>query len=39
MTGAIDNHDLDCTHPQLMQDRFLDDIAAVLAARLEELEA
>ncbi|WP_424922141.1 amino acid adenylation domain-containing protein [Streptomyces sp. wa53] len=39
VTGAIDNHDLDCTHPQLMQDRFLDDIAAVLAARLKELEA
>lgn len=39
VTGVIDNHDLDCTHPQLMQDRFLDDIAAVLAARLKELDA
>ncbi|MFC5171418.1 non-ribosomal peptide synthetase [Streptomyces mutomycini] len=39
VTGSIDNHDLDCTHPQLMQDRHLDDIAAVLAARLKELDA
>lgn len=39
VTGAIDNHDLDCTHPQLMQDRFLDGICAVLAARLKELDA
>ncbi|MFF5897191.1 amino acid adenylation domain-containing protein [Streptomyces argenteolus] len=39
VTGAIDNHDLDCTHPQLMQDRHLDGIAAVLAARLKELDA
>ncbi|WP_399881382.1 amino acid adenylation domain-containing protein [Streptomyces sp. BBFR51] len=37
--GAIDNHDLDCTHPQLMRDRYLDEIAAVLAARLKELDA
>ncbi|OKJ91708.1 non-ribosomal peptide synthetase [Streptomyces sp. CB02400] len=39
VTGALDNHDLDCTHPQLMRDRYLDDIAAVLAARLKELDA
>ncbi|MEU0145352.1 amino acid adenylation domain-containing protein [Streptomyces sp. NPDC006288] len=39
VTGAIENHDLDCTHPQLMGDRHLDDIAAVLAARLKELDA
>ncbi|MER5633308.1 amino acid adenylation domain-containing protein [Streptomyces nitrosporeus] len=39
VTGGIVNHDLDCTHPQLMLDRFLDDIAAVLAARLKELDA
>ncbi|WP_405386692.1 amino acid adenylation domain-containing protein [Streptomyces sp. NBC_01102] len=39
VTGRIVNHDLDCTHPQLMQDRYLDDIAAVLAARLRELDA
>ena len=37
--GPIVNHDLDCTHPQLMRDRHLDDIAAVLAARLKELDA
>ncbi|WP_393054776.1 amino acid adenylation domain-containing protein [Streptomyces sp. LN549] len=39
VTGAVINHDLDCTHPQLMQDRFLDTIAAVLADRLKELDA
>ncbi|MFB7656312.1 MULTISPECIES: amino acid adenylation domain-containing protein [unclassified Streptomyces] len=36
--GALVNHDLDCTHPQLMRDRYLDDIATVLAARLKELD-
>lgn len=39
VTGSIDNHDLDCTHPQLMQDRHLDTVAAVLAVRLKELDA
>ncbi|WP_373428649.1 amino acid adenylation domain-containing protein [Streptomyces sp. B1I3] len=39
VTGSIVNHDVDCTHPQLMQDRFLDDVTAVLAARLKELDA
>lgn len=39
VSGTIDNHDIDCTHPQLMRDRHLDDIAAVLAARLKELDA
>ncbi|MFE6186743.1 amino acid adenylation domain-containing protein [Streptomyces sp. NPDC056465] len=39
VTGSVDNHDLDCTHPQLMQDRHLDTVAAVLAARLKELDA
>ncbi|MGW8063103.1 amino acid adenylation domain-containing protein [Streptomyces ziwulingensis] len=39
VTGALDNHNLDCTHPQLMRDRYLDDVAAVLAARLKELDA
>ncbi|MFE9686712.1 amino acid adenylation domain-containing protein [Streptomyces sp. NPDC006285] len=38
VSGAIVNHDLDCTHPQLMRDRYLDDIATVLAARLKELD-
>ncbi|GAA4823433.1 amino acid adenylation domain-containing protein [Streptomyces ziwulingensis] len=37
--GEIVNHDLDCTHPQLMRDRYLDGVAAVLAARLKELDA
>ncbi|MFD7817403.1 amino acid adenylation domain-containing protein [Streptomyces sp. NPDC059785] len=36
--GTIANHDLDCTHPQLLRDRYLDDIAAVVAARLKELD-
>ncbi|MHA5049160.1 amino acid adenylation domain-containing protein [Streptomyces sp. SD15] len=39
ISGAIVNHDLDCTHPQLLQDRHLDDIATILAARLKELDA
>ncbi|MER6348134.1 amino acid adenylation domain-containing protein [Streptomyces sp. NPDC001595] len=39
VSGAIVNHDLDCTHPRLMRDRHLDDIAAVLTARLKELDA
>jgi len=39
VSGAIVNHDLDCTHPQLMRDQHLDDIAAVLSARLKELDA
>ncbi|WP_407555998.1 amino acid adenylation domain-containing protein [Streptomyces sp. Pv4-95] len=39
VTGTIANLDLDCTHPQLMQDRQLDEIAAVLAARLKELDS
>ncbi|RLU89136.1 non-ribosomal peptide synthetase [Streptomyces griseocarneus] len=37
--GAIDNHDLDCTHPQLLQGRHVDALAAVLTARLKELDA
>ncbi|MEU6285098.1 amino acid adenylation domain-containing protein [Streptomyces sp. NPDC047028] len=37
--GAVDNHDLDCTHPQLLRDAPLDTIAAVVAARLKELDA
>ncbi|MEU9953225.1 amino acid adenylation domain-containing protein, partial [Streptomyces sp. NPDC047939] len=39
VSGAVVNHDLDCTHPQLMQERFLDTIGKALAARLEELDA
>ncbi|MGW1373481.1 amino acid adenylation domain-containing protein [Streptomyces sp. NPDC002446] len=35
--GTVANRDLDCTHPQLMQARQLDEIGAVLAARLKEL--
>ncbi|MFF3504787.1 amino acid adenylation domain-containing protein [Streptomyces sp. NPDC003247] len=39
VTGAIHNHDLDCTHPQLMADRQLDEVAVHLRARLKELDA
>ncbi|MEJ8654216.1 amino acid adenylation domain-containing protein [Streptomyces sp. MS1.AVA.3] len=39
VSGTLTNRDLDCTHPQLMQDRQLDEIAAPLAARLKELDA
>nr|QIE08470.1 non-ribosomal peptide synthetase [Streptomyces sp.] len=39
VSGTLTNRDLDCTHPQLMQDRQLDEIAATLAARLKELDA
>ncbi|WP_351231528.1 amino acid adenylation domain-containing protein [Streptomyces sp. NPDC002133] len=39
VSGPIVNHDLDCTHAQLLQDRHLDDIAAILAARMTELDA
>jgi enterobactin synthetase component F len=39
VSGPIVNHDLDCTHPELLQDGHLDDIAALLAARLKELDA
>ncbi|MEW1825903.1 amino acid adenylation domain-containing protein [Streptomyces sp. NPDC088196] len=39
VSGEIVNHDLDCTHPQLMRDGHLDDIATVLTARLKELDA
>ncbi|GGM15614.1 hypothetical protein GCM10010129_69800 [Streptomyces fumigatiscleroticus] len=39
VTGPIVNHDLDCVHSQLLLDRQLDEIAAVLTARLKELGA
>ncbi|HEY9330755.1 MAG TPA: amino acid adenylation domain-containing protein [Streptomyces sp.] len=39
VSGAIVNHDLHCTHPQLMRERFLDTIGEALAARLKELDA
>ncbi|MEU6374870.1 amino acid adenylation domain-containing protein [Streptomyces sp. NPDC046909] len=39
VSGSIVNHDLDCTHPQLMRDRHLDEIAARLTTRLKELDA
>jgi len=39
VSGTITNRDLDCTHPQLMQDRQLDEIAAVLTPHLKERDA
>ncbi|MFI6348282.1 amino acid adenylation domain-containing protein [Streptomyces sp. NPDC050560] len=36
--GEVVNHDLDCTHPAMLRDANLDRIAAVLAARLGELD-
>ncbi|MCH0571632.1 amino acid adenylation domain-containing protein [Streptomyces sp. MUM 136J] len=37
--GRIVNVDLDCTHPRMTQDRQLDTVGAVLAARLREIDA
>ncbi|MFJ7072212.1 amino acid adenylation domain-containing protein [Streptomyces sp. NPDC098781] len=39
VSGAIENHDLDCTHPQLLRDQYLDAIAGRLAAGAEKCEA
>ncbi|MCX4671461.1 amino acid adenylation domain-containing protein [Streptomyces sp. NBC_01381] len=38
VSGEIDNHDVDCLHPELTQPRRLDEICAVLATRLKELD-
>nr|APD71484.1 non-ribosomal peptide synthetase 5 [Streptomyces sp.] len=38
MTGRLDEHTLDCLHPEMTQPRQLDAIATVLTARLKELE-
>ncbi|WP_369203044.1 amino acid adenylation domain-containing protein [Streptomyces sp. PU-14G] len=38
VTGSIDNHDLDCTHPRLLRDEHLDAIAGTLARRLAQLD-
>jgi enterobactin synthetase component F len=37
--GEIRNLDLDCTHPLITQGRHLDAVAAVVTARLKELDA
>ncbi|MFF0739962.1 amino acid adenylation domain-containing protein [Streptomyces sp. NPDC004111] len=37
--GTLDNLDLDCLHPELTQPGPLDEICAVLAARLKELDS
>ncbi|WAZ19304.1 amino acid adenylation domain-containing protein [Streptomyces cinnabarinus] len=39
VSGVIDNHDLDCTHPQLLQAAQLDAVAERLTIRLKELDA
>jgi enterobactin synthetase component F len=36
--GRLVNHDLDCLHPELTQPARLDEVCAVLAARLKELD-
>ncbi|MEV0318565.1 amino acid adenylation domain-containing protein [Streptomyces sp. NPDC050658] len=38
ISGEVDNHDVDCLHPELTQPRRLDEICAVLATRLKELD-
>ncbi|MET7619110.1 amino acid adenylation domain-containing protein [Streptomyces sp. NPDC005408] len=38
MTGRLDEHRLDCLHPEMTQPRQLDEIATVLMARLKELD-
>ncbi|MFE5812844.1 amino acid adenylation domain-containing protein [Streptomyces sp. NPDC056479] len=37
-TGTIDEHPLDCLHPEMTRPGPLDEIAATLAARLKELD-
>ncbi|MEU7202334.1 amino acid adenylation domain-containing protein [Streptomyces sp. NPDC045470] len=37
--GGLDNHDVDCLHPQMTQPRWMDGIAAVVAASLAALDA
>ncbi|WP_238782632.1 amino acid adenylation domain-containing protein [Streptomyces monomycini] len=37
--GGLANHDVDCLHPQMTQPRWMDGIAAVVAARLAALDA
>ncbi|MFJ7073617.1 amino acid adenylation domain-containing protein [Streptomyces sp. NPDC098781] len=39
LTGTLDEHQLDCLHPEMTRQGPLDEIAAVLAARLKELDA
>ncbi|MGI5375513.1 amino acid adenylation domain-containing protein [Streptomyces sp. CA-251387] len=38
VSGEIDEHRLDCLHPEMTRPGPLDDIAATLAARLKELD-
>ncbi|MFH8585287.1 amino acid adenylation domain-containing protein [Streptomyces celluloflavus] len=38
VSGALRAHEIDCLHPQMTQAPHLDTIAAVLAARLKELD-
>ncbi len=38
LTGPLDEHRLDCLHPEMTQPRQLDDVAAVLSARLKALD-
>ncbi|MET9734807.1 amino acid adenylation domain-containing protein [Streptomyces sp. NPDC006458] len=36
--GAIDEHELDCVHPEMTRPGPIDEIAAVLATRLQDLD-
>ncbi|MEV6396006.1 amino acid adenylation domain-containing protein [Streptomyces sp. NPDC051907] len=38
VSGAVHNHDVGCLHPQMTQSPYIEPIAAVLAARLRELD-
>ncbi|MFH8220726.1 amino acid adenylation domain-containing protein [Streptomyces sp. NPDC018057] len=38
LTGTLDEHRLDCLHPEMTRPGPLDEIAATLAARLKELD-
>jgi enterobactin synthetase component F len=38
LTGTVDEHELDCLHPEMTRPGPLDDIAATLAARLKEID-
>ncbi|SES01498.1 non-ribosomal peptide synthetase [Streptomyces qinglanensis] len=37
VTGAVENHDLDCTHPRLLRGAHLETVAATLADRIARL--
>lgn len=38
ITGTLTNHDLPCTHPELLKDTYVDEIAQTLTRHLKERE-